>query len=76
VDTVDVYDLFLGKLFSQRTKDLDDLRVLARSLDKEILIRRLPTTVGLAADLSLREAAERNWYIVYGEPLPRGDLGG
>ena len=49
------YDIFLGKLFSSREKDRDDLRVLAGGLDRTALAARYVTA---------------NWYIVYGEPLP------
>jgi hypothetical protein len=68
---VDVYDVFLSKLFSARTKDRDDLRALVPQLDKDTLIRKLKETTGsmLAAE-SLRQRAEQNWYILYGEPLP------
>jgi hypothetical protein len=52
------------------------IRGLARRLDKATLVRRLPSAAGLAVDPALREAAERNWYIVYGEALPSGGLGG
>jgi len=68
---VDVYDVFLSKLFSIREKDIDDLRALTRHLDKDTLIRRLHDTTGsmLVAE-SLRPRAEQNWYILYGEALP------
>jgi hypothetical protein len=68
---VDPIDVFLSKLFSKRTKDLDDLRALAPQLDKNTIIQRLrETTAALRADESLRQYGEKNWYIVYGEPLP------
>ncbi|HMF15650.1 MAG TPA: DUF6036 family nucleotidyltransferase [Gemmataceae bacterium] len=68
---VDPIDIFLSKLFSKRTKDLDDLRALAPHLDKETIVQRLrDTTSALRADESLRQCGEKNWYIVYGEPLP------
>src|SRR5262249_40351567 len=68
---VDVYDVFLSKLFSIRTRDRDDLRMLAPQLDKETLIRRLKeTTTSMLAEASLRQRAADNWYILYGEPLP------
>ena len=71
VSLVDVYDVFLSKLFSQREKDRDDLRMLAPQLDKEILVRRLrDTTAALRAEDRLREGAEKNWFILYGEELP------
>jgi hypothetical protein len=68
---LDVYDVYLSKLFSARTKDLDDLRQLAPQLDKETLIRKLKeTTQSMLAAPGLRQKAEKNWYIVYGESLP------
>jgi hypothetical protein len=68
---VDVYDVFLSKLFSAREKDRDDLRVVAPQLDKETLIRKLKdTAASLRADDRLRQQAEQNWYILYGAPLP------
>jgi hypothetical protein len=68
---VDVYDVLLSKLFSIRTKDLDDLRALKPQVEKETLARRLHDTCGsmLVAE-SLRQRAEQNWYILYGESLP------
>jgi hypothetical protein len=68
---VDGYDMFLSKLFSQREKDLDDLRLMAPMLDREVLARRLQgTTAGLCREPALRQAAEKNWYVLHGEPLP------
>jgi hypothetical protein len=68
---VDAVDIFLSKLFSNRTKDLDDLRALAPQLEKETLVRRFrDTTASMLASESLRQCAEKNWYIVYGESLP------
>jgi hypothetical protein len=68
---VDVYDIFLSKLFSSRTKDLDDLRALKPQLDKDTLIRRLhDTTASMLADEPLRKRAGQNWYILYGEASP------
>lgn len=59
------------QLFSKREKDLDDLRVLAPQLDKETLERQLiETTATLRSDPVLRQNAEKNWYILYGETLP------
>jgi hypothetical protein len=71
VSLVDVYDVCLSKLFSIRTKDLDDLRALKPQLDKDTLTRRLHDTCGsmLVAE-SLRQRAADNWYILYGEALP------
>ena len=68
---VDPCDVFLSKLFSIRTKDLDDLRALKPHLDKDTLARRLKETCGsMLVAASLRERAEKNWYILYGEALP------
>jgi hypothetical protein len=69
---VDVYDVFLSKLFSKRDKDLMDLRVLEPQLDKETLTRRLrDTTVSWLSDPKLVSHAEKNWQILYGEALPQ-----
>jgi hypothetical protein len=71
VAVVDVYDVFLSKLFSAREKDLSDLRLLAPQLEKETLVRKLAeTTAPLRADEPLRKRAENNWYVLYGEALP------
>jgi Nucleotidyltransferase of unknown function (DUF6036) len=68
---VDVVDVFLGKLLSKRTKDLDDLRILAPKLDKTALEQRLKaTTSALQKDPSLLSLAQKSWYIVFGEALP------
>jgi hypothetical protein len=68
---VDVYDVFLSKLFSARTKDRDDLRALKPQMDKEILMDRLRNTCAdIRAAPKLAGKAEKNWYILYGEPLP------
>jgi hypothetical protein len=71
VALVDVYDVFLGKLFSARSKDLDDLRVLLPSLDRQTIEWRLHESCGgLLAEASLKQQAERNWFILVGQPLP------
>jgi hypothetical protein len=68
---VDVYDVFLSKLFSIRSKDLDDMRLLLPQLDKDTLARRLKdTTASMLAAEDLRKRAEQNWYILFGEALP------
>lgn len=69
---VDPYDIFFGKLFSHREKDRDDLRVLARRLDKPIIIRRLLDTAdALRSDQRMTQAAADNWFILFGQPLPQ-----
>jgi len=71
VHLLDPYDVFLSKLFSQRTKDLDDLRYLVPQLDKSLIVRRLrDTTQSLRAEPLLAAGAETNWYVLFGEPLP------
>ena len=70
VYVVDPYDLFVGKLCSRRDKDRDDVRVLARRLEKRKIIERLGGADNLLGDAALKQAAEENWYIVYGESLP------
>ena len=69
---LDVYDVFLSKLFSSRMKDKEDLIVLVPQLDKSILAEKLKTNAGsfLAAP-RLLEIATENWRILYGEPLPQ-----
>lgn len=68
---VDHYDVALSKLFSSRPKDRDDLRALLPQLDKGTLVRKLKeTTQSMLAAPDLREKAENNWKILYGEPLP------
>ncbi len=68
---IDEYDVAAGKMFSARDKDRDDLRVLATQLDKAALADRLRTSArALLDEPPLRQNAQTNWYIVYGEPLP------
>jgi hypothetical protein len=68
---VDVYDTFLCKLFSQRAKDLDDLRALSPTLEKATIVQRLhDTTQAMQGDPRLRQQAEKNWYILYGDSFP------
>jgi hypothetical protein len=72
---VDVYDIAAGKLFSKRRKDLDDLRVILPKLNKQQLISHLHiTTQSFLQDQAMRESAERNWYIVFGDELPAVEL--
>jgi hypothetical protein len=68
---VDPIDIFLGKLTSIRAKDLDDLSVLAPQLDKATVVQRLKDTMqsALAAE-SMKERANKNWYVLFGEELP------
>jgi hypothetical protein len=68
---LDKYDVVLGKLFSRRTKDLDDLRGMVPQLDKDVLVRKLKDTCAALVNTDLRTAAEDNWQILFGESLPQ-----
>ena len=69
---VDVYDVFLSKLFSRREKDRDDLRALVSQLEKDVITRRLhETTKPWLTNSELVQHAQKNWQILYGEPLPQ-----
>jgi hypothetical protein len=69
--SVDPYDVFVGKLFSTRDKDRDDLRAVAPQLDRATLSNRLArTTKDLRGEPRLADAAQRNWFILFGEELP------
>lgn len=68
VEVVDPLDILAGKLFSRRSKDLDDLVATWPLLDRDALRQRIGTsTARLRADPSLAEAAKINWYILSGE---------
>ncbi len=68
---VDTCDIFVGKLFSAREKDRADLRILKQKLDKTQIVDRLHSAAQkLAAEPALRQQAQKNWYILYGQPLP------
>lgn len=71
VSLVDGLDIFVGKLFSKRDKDLTDLHFLTDSFAREAVVARLQSSATrLAGDPKLRQAAEKNWYILYGDALP------
>jgi hypothetical protein len=72
VRLVDAADIFVGKLFSKREKDRDDLRALAVLILKPDIVHRLHSSAdGFMRDAALREQAEKNWYVLYGEALPQ-----
>jgi hypothetical protein len=59
---VDLHDIFLGKIFSKRTKDFVDLRGLMPAIDRKVLGERVRNHAApLADDPRLREAAAHNW---------------
>jgi len=64
-------DVFFSKLLSNREKDKDDLRVLTARTDKAAIIALRRDAAGaLVRGESLRKQAEKNWHVLYGEPLP------
>jgi len=67
---VDPVDIFVGKLFSRREKDLDDLRVLGPILDRAAIDSRICSSTSLLSDEARRELAGDNYYIVFGDQLP------
>ncbi|MGB7157824.1 MAG: DUF6036 family nucleotidyltransferase [Tepidisphaeraceae bacterium] len=71
VSLVDPYDIFVGKLFSARQKDREDLNDLTSRLNRDAIVRRLiDSTASLRSDTRLLNAAKRNWYVLFGEELP------
>jgi hypothetical protein len=71
VSLVDVCDVFAGKLFSARTKDLDDLRLLTPPLEPAAIVQHLHDhCTALLGEPALRAQAEQNWYILTGQTLP------
>jgi hypothetical protein len=72
VFVVDEYDVFIGKLFSARSKDLDDLREILPRLDSSTIRARLiESSSGLRSDAKSKQAAEKNWFVLFREPLPQ-----
>jgi hypothetical protein len=68
---VDCYDVILSKLFSARTKDLDDIRAVVPRLDKTVLAQKLKDTAqALLTASDLRPHAEKNWFILFGDSIP------
>jgi hypothetical protein len=68
---VDPYDVFVGKLFSSREKDLDDLRELASRLEKSRIEARVRESAApLRSEAKWADAGARNWYIVFGDSIP------
>jgi hypothetical protein len=65
---VDSLDVLAGKLFSKRTKDLDDIRAAWPLIDQSnFRDRLLHSTNSFRSDPDLVGAAQRNWYIITGE---------
>lgn len=71
VFAIDPYDVFVGKLFSVREKDRDDLRAVAPRLDRTILLERVGrSTSDLRKEPRLTDAAKQNWFVLFGDELP------
>ncbi len=70
VSTVNPVDIFVGKLFSKRSKDLDDLRALAPRLERAEIDQMILEARGLRDDQERLDVAQRNYYIVFGEEFP------
>ncbi|MFT3882291.1 MAG: DUF6036 family nucleotidyltransferase [Gemmatales bacterium] len=67
---VDPIDVFLSKLFSIRSKDYTDMKVLIQQLDRTLILDRLKRNCqSLLTDESLKERATNNWYILTGDRL-------
>ena len=67
VRLVDPIDILVGKLFSRRDKDLADLHQVLPKLSREQFDQRLAFADRLAAEPVLREQAERNYYVHFGD---------
>jgi Nucleotidyltransferase of unknown function (DUF6036) len=68
---LDVYDVFLSKLFSSRIKDMGDMRMLAPELDKGVIRDKLKHHAqSFLAAPRLLQIAQENWKILFGEELP------
>lgn len=70
VSLVDPLDIFVGKLMSRREKDREDLRYLYPQFDPERIKERMTCLERHLQDPDLREKADRNWYVLTGEPIP------
>jgi hypothetical protein len=67
---VDPYDIFVSKLSSKLEKHKQDLRVLAKTLDRETAEGRLFTDgAAFINDPHLRPQIEKNWQFIFQEPL-------
>jgi hypothetical protein len=67
---VDVVDIFVSKLSSKQEKHQQDLRVLANSLQKDVIKRRLQNDgQAFLNDPFLRSQIEANWRFIFRDPL-------
>jgi len=71
ISLIDEYDALAGKLFSSRARDLDDLRAAKALMDRTVLVQRLrDSSAALRSEAKLLAAAEKNWFVLFGEELP------
>ncbi|HQR05839.1 MAG TPA: DUF6036 family nucleotidyltransferase [Gemmatales bacterium] len=67
---VDPIDVFLSKLFSIRSKDYTDMKILIQQLDRTVILDRLKRDCqSMLASESLKDHATKNWYILTGDRL-------
>jgi len=67
---VDPVDVFLSKLFSIRSKDYTDMKILIQQLDHTVILDRLKRDCqSMMTDESLKDRATNNWYILTGDRL-------
>lgn len=65
---VDSLDVFVGKLFSNRERDRQDVNFLAHAFPLERVKQRMASSgQRLLNDPKLRDSAEHNWFVLYGE---------
>lgn len=69
---LDVCDVLLSKLFSERQGDIDDMRLVFPKLEKANVVRRFQEEGSFLLMLSptKAETCRRNWQLLFGEPLP------
>lgn len=70
VYTVDPLDIAVGKLMSRRDRDRNDLRILARHFAQGQFASRLRECHRHLRDEKLLQAAQHNWYVLFGQDLP------
>jgi len=64
-------DVFAGKLFSRREKDLRDLAALRGAFAPALVRSHVEQFCSeLLADAKLRSQFQDNWYVLYGEEFP------
>lgn len=65
---VDPVDVLVGKLFSVRRKDTNDIRLVLPLIERQSFVDRIASsTTRWRADAKLLAAATSNWYVLTGE---------